>query len=82
MRIVLSAGARRQLDELPPRARRTVLDALSLLAAVPRSGTPFMHALPREAYSRLVVVQRRRWSYRVLYELVGNKLIVVYVDPS
>lgn len=82
MRVVLSPLARRQLNELPPRAQRSVLGALSLLAGVPRSGIRFMHALPREAYSKVVLVKRRRWSYRVLHELVGNKLIVVYIDPS
>jgi len=56
---------------------------LRLLQVAPRSGVPYPADSPfGGAFYKLVVVQARRWSYRITYEVRGDVLWVRYVYPS
>jgi hypothetical protein len=48
----------------------------------PRSGRPFYDdELQMWLYAKVVIV-RRRWSYRVIYEIADDMLTVHRIDPS
>ena len=81
MKLYLTRRAELQLNDLPPVAARKVVDALQILTLVPRSGIALGDKRLPDAYQELVII-RRRWSYRIVYELVDDQLHVHYIDPA
>ena len=79
MNLLVRRSARKQLAELPDVAARRIVEGLRVLAAVPHSGI----GLEIDGfYEKVVIIKRRRWSYRLVYELCGNDLILHYIDPA
>lgn len=83
MRVRLNPRAESQLAELPAVAARRVVDALRILAAVPRSGRryPDDSELAGLLY-KLVVIRARRWTYRITYEIRSDEVVIFYLYPS
>ena len=66
---IVSPAFRRDLEHLPPRAHRQVLEALKLLKTAAKGPHPKIKKLKRKGIGqwRLEV-----WPYRVRYDVVGR----------
>ena len=83
MKIELTDDAVRQLSEAPAVAAKKLLNALRVLAVVPQSGRRFPDESPFPgSFYKTVVIRPRRWSYRVIYEVVGDVLWVRFIFAS
>jgi len=67
--LIVSPAFRRDLEHLPPRAHREVLDALQHLKITPKGPHPKIKKLKGKGIGqwRLEV-----WPYRVRYDVVGH----------
>ncbi len=74
--LILSPAFRRDLEHLPPRAHREVLEALQLLKTTPKGPHPKIKKLKGKGIGqwRLEV-----WPYRVRYDVVGHKVYLYRV---
>jgi mRNA-degrading endonuclease RelE of RelBE toxin-antitoxin system len=83
LRVRLTARAESQLRELPAPAAERVVRSLRLLGAAPQSGRRYPDDSPFHGlHYKTVVVRRRRWSYRVTYEIRADVLLVLLLAPS
>lgn len=83
MKVLLTVTAERLLRELPAPPAGRVVNALRSLQAAPTSGRRYPDDSPfAGCWYKTVVVQARRWSYRVTYELHDEVLWVLYLFPS
>jgi len=75
--------AEAQLHALPVPAARRVLGALRVLAGVPHSGRRFSESAPRYAGMMWKIVRiRRNWNYRVVYEILHDRIDVHVIIPT
>jgi hypothetical protein len=82
MRVVLEPRAAKQVAALPAVAARKVVETLTLLARVPHLGVLILQdEVPYEVYRKVVRV-RRRWTCSITYRIVGEEVVVLYVDPG
>lgn len=82
MKIHLTPRVERQLRDLPPPAARRVLSALRALEAAPRSGLAYPPETAfRDLFYKNVVVQPRRWSYRITYEVRDDGIWILLLHP-
>jgi mRNA-degrading endonuclease RelE of RelBE toxin-antitoxin system len=83
LRVILTPLAERQLAELPAPAGKKLVESLRRLQAAPHSGPAYPDDSPfRGARYKIVVVQARRWTYRITYTLKEDEIWVRYVYPS
>ena len=69
--LILSPAFRRDLEHLPPRAHREVLDALKLLQSTPKGP----HAKIKKLKGKGVGQWRFEvWPYRVRYDVAGPEV--------
>lgn len=83
MKIRLAPDAENQLRALPAPAARRVISALRILQRVPQSGRRYPDDSPfRGSFYKTVVVRARRWSYRVIYDILADVVWVRFIVPS
>jgi len=69
--LILSPAFRRDLEHLPPRAHREVLEALKLLQSTPKGP----HAKIKKLKGKGIGQWRLEvWPYRVRYDVVGHEV--------